>query len=60
MTNHASSITRIDKKHSPLRVKDGVTHTIQLKLHERTKSRLEVVIVTPYGLNINPVDEIIK
>ena len=50
-------ITRMNKKLAPLRVKNDVTHALQLKLHERmNKSRLEVVL-TSYGRNKN-LDEI--
>ena len=40
------------KKLAPLRAKNDVTHALQLKLHERKKSRFELV-VTSYGRNKN-------
>ena len=45
------------KKLAPLRVKNEVTHPIQLKLHERmTKSRFQVV-ATSHGRNESLVGE---
>ena len=32
-------ITRMEKKPAPLRVKNDVTHAIQLKLHERMNNK---------------------
>ena len=51
--NHAN-----EQKHSPLRVKNDVTHATQFQLHELTNKRFEVV-VTSYGRNKN-LDEEIK
>ena len=53
-------IERMNKKLTPPRAKNDVTHAIQLKLHEQmNKSRFEVV-VTSYGRNKNRDDEINK
>ena len=50
----------VRKQNSPLRVKNDVTHAIQLKLHERmNKSRFQA-IVTSYGRNKNLDDELKK
>ena len=45
------------KKLAPLRVKNDVTHAIQLKLHERKNKKQ---IVTSYGRNKNLDDGIKK
>ena len=53
-------ITQMNKKTRSTKSQNDVTHTLQLKLHERmNKSRFEVV-VTSYGRNKNRDDKIKK